>query len=210
LEDELKMISLTRTLPAAIGVVAWLVGSALAGIKPDDINIGVDASSHRLVLLWSGEEVELEELNGPLFGFGLDEPGLISIESAVMGLVPPDPGANLVLEVIAFDPALRGWTPGFGASFRFPGDTFDLGGVPAHEHVFWHIDATDLGYVAPPAQTEWNATFRILDTGSTGYLPSEPITVTFLPEPGSVVLLAALAALSGRTARRRGLRFDRT
>lgn len=184
--------------------VAASASTARAGIKPDDVNIGIDAANNQLAILWSGEEVELPELSGPLHGFGLDEPGLITIENPVLGLDPPAPGANLVLEVISFDAALKGWEPGFGASFRNPGETFNLGGVPAHEHVFWHIDSSDGGYVAPPAQTEWDATFRIIDTGSTGYLPSEAVTVTFLPEPSCLALLAFGGVGVRSRCRRRG------
>jgi hypothetical protein len=176
---------------AAALIVASSALTALAGIKEGDVNVGVDGEG-RITLIFDGATVELPEINGPLFGFGLDEPGIISIENPVMGLDPPAPGANLVLQV----DALKGWTPGFGSTFKNPGDTWDLGPVPVHEHPFWQIDSTDAGYVPPPGQTEWNARFRIIDTGSTGYLPSDPVTVTFTPEPASLALLAIGGALA--------------
>lgn len=183
-------------------VIAVNASTVRAGLKGGDVNIGVDPGSNRLVALWGGENVELPEINGPLFGFGLDEPGFFTIENSVAGIVPPDTGANLVLEVIAFSDALKGWTPGFAGVFDDPGETWDIGPTPFDTHSFWHIDSTDAGYVAPPGQTEWHATFRILDTGSTGYLPSDPVTVTFKPEPSSLALLAFGGVLAMRGVRR--------
>lgn len=183
-------------------IIAANYSTAAAGLKDGDVNIGVDLALGKLAVEFSGQTVELPELGGPLVGFGLDEPGILTIENAVAGLVPPAPGANIVLEVISFDAALKGWTPGFSTIFGNPGDLWDLGGVPAHEHPFWHIDSTEAGYVAPPGQTEWHATFRILDTGATGYLPSDPVTVTFTPEPTSLALLAFGGGLAMRSVRR--------
>jgi len=189
---------------AAVTAATWLQTPALAGIKHDDINVGVDPATGRLGLLWSGATVELPELSGPLlFGFGLDEPGVFTIENPFGGLEPLSPGAILQLEVIAFDDALRGWRPGFAGTFENPGDTWDIGAAPVDVHPFWQINALDSGYVPPPGQTEWNATFRILDIGSTGYLPSDPLTVTFSPEPGSVALLAFGGVLVASRFRRR-------
>jgi hypothetical protein len=169
-------------------VLFGLAWPALAGIKKDDVNIGVDPAQNRLSLIWSGEAVVLPTLSGPLFGLGADEPGLITLGDPFDDLVPPSVGANLVLEVISFDAALKGWTPGFASIFQNPGDLFDLGPVPAHEHAFWHVDSTDPAF--NPMQTQWTAMFRIIDTGSTGYLPSLPLEVTFTPEPAGLALLA--------------------
>ncbi|HKQ48888.1 MAG TPA: hypothetical protein VJZ71_12530 [Phycisphaerae bacterium] len=177
---------------------------AQAGVKGGDVNIGIDPDSGQLVALWGGELVQLPEINGPLFGFGIDEPGFFTITDSVVGLVPPEAGANLVLDVITFDDALKGWRPGFAGFFDDPGETWDIGSVPFDDHPFWHIDSNDPGFVPPPGQTAWNATFRILDTGSTGYLPSEALTVTFTPEPTSLAILLVISALSRRVSPRKG------
>jgi hypothetical protein len=174
---------------AAALIAASLAPAAIAGIKEGDVNVGVDGEG-RLTLIFDGATVELPEINGPLYGFGLDEPGIISLENPVLGLDPPAPGANLVLQVDAFDPALKAGRPGSVRLSRIPATRGTCGPVPVHEHPFWQVDSTDAGYVPPPGQTEWNARFRIIDTGSTGYLPSDPVTVTFTPEPGSLALLA--------------------
>jgi len=196
---------MTRKLvwSAAAALAVSAASSALAGIKDDDINVGVDTTTGRLGILWGGETVELPEISGPLFGFGLDDPGVFTIENPFGGLDPLGAGAILRLEVISFDDALRGWRPGFAGTFENPGDTWDIGAAPLDEHPFWQINSLDPGYVSPPGQTEWNATLRMLDTGSTGYLPSDPVTVTFTPEPTGLALLALGGVLAASRVRRR-------
>ena len=173
------------------------------GHKEGDINIGVSGAG-QLVIEWSGEQVLLPELGGPLFGFGLDEPGFFTIDQDEPDedIFVLDPGANVVLEVINFDAALQGWRPGFASTFENPGDTWNIGPAPFDTHAFWHIVATDPLFVAPPGHTNWSATSPLLDTGSTGYAASEPVTVTFTPEPGTLGLLAfATVAMIRRRAR---------
>lgn len=182
--------------------IAALVTPAKAGIKEGDVNIGVDSLLHQLMLIFDGHVAELPPINGPLFGYGVDDPGFISIENSVMGLDPPGPGSDLVVEVIHFDPALKAWTPGFGSVIRNPGDRWDLGEAPVHEHPFWQIDSHDPAFVSPPQQTEWNATVRIIDLGSTGYGASDPLTITFTPEPAGASLIVITGLLLGWRVRR--------
>lgn len=180
-------------LLVTLGLVAALGQAARAGmIKEDDVNIGLDLAQNKLGVIWSGDDVALGELAGPIFGFGLDEPGLISLEIPFDGLVPLPDGVEIVLEVISFDPALKGWTPGFSSTFSNPGDTWSLGLTPVHSHPFWHIDSTDAGF--NPMQTEWHATFRFVDANPNGYAASDPVTVVFTPEPATLALMAVGAA----------------
>ena len=195
----------SRFVLSLVGLFA-LSAAAKGQIKDDDFNIGIDSDTNQLSIIWNGEIIELPPIeDGPLSGWGIDDPGFITLEEPFESFLPPETGANIVLEVLSFDSALKAWEPGFGAVFHSPGDLWDIGPVPAHEHPFWHIDSADSGYV--PGQTEWDATFRILDTGSTGYAPSEPVTVTFvIPEPstGAFMLLAAGCGL--KRSRRRSMR----
>jgi hypothetical protein len=191
-----------KLLLIAIAVFASSSGvhaGITTGFKEDDVNIGLNTDTNQIALRWIGDTVELPELSGPLFGFGADEPGLISVGVPYLGMQPLPDGIDLVFEVIAFDPALKGWKPGFSGTFHNPGDLWDVGPTPAHEHPFWHIDSTDPAYV--PAQGEWLATFRVRDANPNGLLPSDPLTITFTPEPvsGALLALAGVFAMSRRS-----------
>jgi hypothetical protein len=180
-----------KSFVVAVAVASTFGADAVrADLKDGDVNIGVSGSG-QLVAAWNGEVVDLPEIGGPLFGFGLDEPGFFTIDADQPNedIFLLEAGHHIVLEVIALDDALKGWTPGFASVFDDPGETWDIGAGPFDEHPFWHIDSTDGGFVAPPGQTEWNATFRLLDTGTTGYAPSDPVIVTFAPEPGTLSLI---------------------
>jgi len=61
----------------------------------------------------------------------------------------------------------------------------------------WHIDSTVPG--VDPELNTYSATFRLLDQGTTGYLPTADYTLTFVPEPMSALLLTtALLAFHRR------------
>ncbi len=186
------------------------VSSAPAGEnKSSDVQYGVTPDG-RLKLLFTEGLVVLQPIeSGPLTGWGADEPGFFSIINPIPeeAMSPLAPSNNIVVQVVGagLDNGLKAWLPGFGAHLGngpFSVSSWDLG--PDHEdsHPFWHIDPTTAGFVGPLAQTEWNATFRIIDTGATGYLPSDPITMTFAPEPGSLAMLAVGAAALLRRNRR--------
>ncbi len=176
----------------------------------DDVVIGVSSTGQLVVEFAADGQFPLPAIGLLLFGFGDDDPGFLSIDKD-----EPDEdifmlgaGANIALEVIAFDDALKLWRPGFAGFLTNPGDLWNIGAAPFDAHPYWHIDSTDAGFVAPPGQTRWSATFRLLDSGSTGYAPSDPITVTFTPEPGSLGLLAmgAFAILRRTGSKRRPFR----
>lgn len=198
---------------ALIFSIAVITGSspALAGPhehEEGDIRVGL-LPNGQLKLLFTGGLTVLPVIDaGPLTGWGLDEPGFFSIDENIVdeNMSPLAPGNNIIVEVVGagIDNGLKSWLPGFG---NYLGNgplsvlSWNLGPDFTDTHGFWHIDPTTPGFVSPPGQTEWSATFRIIDTGSTGYLPSDPITMTFAPEPGALSLLAFGAGVLLRRTR---------
>ncbi len=85
-------------------------------------------------------------------------------------------GAQIRLEVVAVDPAFKAVDTSFNVLDQ-PGQQTLLGGATLHNHVIWLIDADDPAY--DPARTLWRATFKLVDTGSTGYAESDPFTFYF-------------------------------
>lgn len=97
-----------------------------------------------------------------------------------------DAGAQIRFEVVAFDPALRA----VDASFNLldaPGEQTILGGSTLHVHLTWNINVNDPAF--DPDEYLWEAKFRLIDTGSTGYATSDDITLKFTNvdvQPGDV------------------------
>lgn len=85
-------------------------------------------------------------------------------------------GAQIRLEVIDFDPALRA----IDASFNLldtPDDQTILGGSTLHVHLTWNININDPLFDVD--EYLWEARFRLFDTGSTGYESSDDLTLKF-------------------------------
>ncbi|MCG3137540.1 MAG: hypothetical protein HJJLKODD_01386 [Phycisphaerae bacterium] len=93
-------------------------------------------------------------------------------------LYPLDPGAEIFLEVVQFDPAFLLWTPQF-QQLKNPGDIQYLGsGDDLHEHWIWHIKSNDPGF--DPLRTGWRATMKLTENGlGYGYTDSSPFTILY-------------------------------
>lgn len=193
-----------------IGAGALLAGLALAGASAaqgghqheGDIivgwtDLGLAGGPRHLAMEYGHENEEFDEVhglppvNGPFFfGWLGDEPGFEHLEEAEPDedFYPLEPGTQVVFEVLSVDEGLNVWTPGFGQALG-AGDSYVLGDEHLHGHFEWHIDATVPG--VDPAQEAYAVTFRLTDSGATGYLPTGEYTLVFNPEPTAGLLLAA-------------------
>jgi hypothetical protein len=172
-------------------------------VHEEDVIVGRSAGG-QLRVEHNGETTLLPPVNGLINGWALDEPGFLGLskDEPLEDFFVLEDGAQIQLEVLSFDLAFQGWTPGFASIFHLPGDVWTIGGAEFDEHPTWHINSDHPGF--DPNQVEWQATFRLLDVGSTAYNPSEPITLTFtnVPEPGGLGLLGLMAGLRRRRVRR--------
>ncbi len=166
--------------------------------------IGRSATGQLIVEFNFKESVLLPPIEGLLNGWGADEPGFVSLakDEPAEGIFTLADGAVVALQVVSFDTAFRGITPGFASVFRNPGDTWVIGEPALDEHGFWHINSDDPAF--DPNQMEWRASFRLIDMGATGYAATNELTVRFtnVPEPASFVFMALAAmALAWKRAR---------
>ncbi len=202
-------------------VIAWTLMAPLAALAAtwhghgEDFVIGVDENTNAL-------QVEYDPLLFPyplppsddplLAGWTLDDPGLIALDAPDPhdpSFVPVDPDADIAFELIAVSrPEFKVWNPlgpGEPGFQILPGEVYNFPGVGEfHAHVWWHIDAADPSY--DPNVSAWEVTFRFVDLRTAGaHGPSDPVTVAFTPEPGTLIpLLAAVLALRCRANQRIG------
>jgi hypothetical protein len=100
-------------------------------------------------------------------------------------LVTSDPGNDFLtlqsgcqvrIEVVQVDPAFLA----ISASFSIiddPGERILLGGSTLHTHLTWLVNSDHAMF--DPDKVLWRATFKLVDTGSTGYTPSDLFTFYF-------------------------------
>ncbi len=184
-----RIVRLVWMMALAAGAAA---SAAWAGDEHSgDFVVGVSGAGQLAVEGDFDEAFLLPPIAFPVSGWALDDPGFMSLDADepdedffVLGA-----GANVVFEIVALDPAMKVWRPAFlgvldeaGEQWML-GESFDL-------HPWWHIDSEDGGF--NPLQTEWSVSFRMIDTGTTGYEASEVYTARFtnVPEPGALALVA--------------------
>lgn len=187
------------TTVTTVGLLATT--TALADGEHEDITVGVTGGG-QLAAHFEWDEVhELPFVDDVLHGWLGDDPGFVHLEEDEPGedFYMLADGVDVYFEVVSFDAAFQAWGPGFTGPYADPGDQVYLGDAELHDHLEWHINADDPAY--DPGAAPWQAHFRLVDQGSTGYLPSETYTLSFVPEPASAALLLIGGLAIGRRRR---------
>lgn len=142
----------------------------------------------------------MELATAPLAGWSTHDPEFDSLESddPLADAYVLNAGAKIFLQVVTFTPALKLWDHELTSSVSGAGETWSLGEQPFMRELVWHIDSADPGF--NPGMTEWTATFRLIDTGTTAYSPSTEYTLRFtnVPAPGAAILMLGLAGAARR------------
>lgn len=96
-----------------------------------------------------------------------------------LGLFMLEAGCVVRLEAVALDPGLVAIQTGTFIVLDSPGDRFILrpSGPNLHEHPLWFIDEAASGF--DPEWRVFHGTFRLVDTGATGYSASSDFTLKF-------------------------------
>ncbi|MBX3364334.1 MAG: hypothetical protein KF866_06160 [Phycisphaeraceae bacterium] len=142
---------------------------------------------------------EVEELAQHRAGF----PGWLGNEVSVVEVIFNDPvrdlhpvaaGAKLMIEVVAFDPALSLWRPDLSVGVSQAGEQYALGIGGDHFAMrpWWYLDRTHPEFSYP--QGVWSAQFKVIDLSG---VHGESAVYTFLASPvvpGPGVVLAGVFA----------------
>jgi hypothetical protein len=191
----------------ALATVLLLAGAAHADDEHGhhgDLEVGFVAGPEFNQLAFHGDldEAALLEVIPPDSPLGIDgwigeEPGFVALEAAEDGIEPLVDGAEVWLEIIDLDPALRIFDP---VGFEYGvGESMLLGDADFHTHGFFVVDADAPAF--DPDQEVWTGTYRFVDQGTTGYTASESFSISVeIPEPTSLALL--VPALLGVIRRR--------
>ncbi len=203
-------VNRTLLLLAAYSIAVAGALAAFAGVHGEDFIVGQNPATGQLAVEYPLDIYPFElppSAEPALAGFALDDPGFLSLDAVEIpnAFEPIDLDAIVRMEVLASSrPAMKVWnplapgTPGFqivGANH------WDIGQRPFDAHPYWHIDSSDPSYV--PADAPWSVTFRLIDARAEGHVASEPITVTFLPEPATILSMIALLTLAPQRRFRR-------
>lgn len=134
----------------------------------NQLNIGgFDVANEIVILIPAGEEPEFWTNNEPGFEAVLvDEPN--------ENLFTLEPGCQIRLELVSCDPAFAAVGD---TVIDEPGEQVALGDQSLHTHITWVVDSILPGF--DPLKVLWQATFKLVDTGSTNYADSEPFTIYF-------------------------------
>lgn len=117
----------------------------------------------------------LQRVDTFLHGWSDNDPGFDHAGETMNGVSPLPPSAEIVLEVIALDPALYVVDNSSQVLF-LPGDATFLGGDNLHIHLTWFIDEDDPAF--DEDQCVWEGTFRLVDD-SGALNDSAPFTLLF-------------------------------
>lgn len=144
------------------------------------------------------------ESTNPAFPGWFDDPlGLLQVIETTSGFYTLEPGHSVGIQITAVDPGLKLYDSFLnrlevGDSwfvFNGPATSYAHGADNQHFHPQVHIDRTVLpDYDGTPLNFE----FRFVDLNVNGYTPSNPFSVSVVPEPVSVALLGAGALLLRR------------
>jgi hypothetical protein len=175
----------TRRIGHAACFLLLAIGPTVRAQHAGDVVVGVHGPSQQLATFGydpGANYVSLLPGSVILPGWADNNPGFDHQVTPVGDRLPMQPGATIILEILAIDPAFRviGPPPSFVIADA-AGETQSLGGHLLHVHLTWHINVNDPAY--DPDQCVWHMTARLIDVGSTGYVASEPFTFAFTSIP---------------------------
>lgn len=169
------------------GVIGAAILVGIRWISPSpvqaqhDVDIWVGRTSTGQLNIGGADISQLIPLiptSGLINGWADNDPGFdrVITSQPANNLFPLAGGAQISLRLVFADPAFRAIDNSFFI-LELPGDETYLGNAQLHTHLTWHVNADDPNF--DPLRCRWNATFILIDDGSTNYRDSAPFTLMF-------------------------------
>lgn len=162
-------------------VLLTMALSSRAAIAHDDNVLILGRSSvGKLVVLPQihAGVLSLSPVDGNIVGCASITPAVVSLALDLPNndMLTLESGALPVVELLAIQRSLHLRSPDLAEDFSSAGLATELGAPPFDAHLVWHIDSTDSIY---DPDGEYEVMFRFVDNGTTDYLPSDAVTLTF-------------------------------
>ncbi|MGB0714404.1 MAG: hypothetical protein ACPGXK_00905 [Phycisphaerae bacterium] len=122
---------------------------------------------------------QLDPVDTFLRGWSDNDPGFDHVRDVAAGVGPLPNGVDVMIEVVAMDPALYLIDNSFQILFE-PGDSTLLGDEGLHTHLTWFVDEQDPQF--DETQCLWEGTFRLYEQGG-DLQDSEEFTLLFSNVP---------------------------
>jgi hypothetical protein len=167
---------------ACYALFILLIASTSALIAEDDGDVFVGRTGGGQLkiggLVPEDNILVLPPVSGIFNGWSDVEPGFdhLLIDEPQNDFLTLQSGVQVRIEVVQVDAAFAAISPGF-TIIDDPGERFILGNQSLHIHPNWLINSDHPDF--DPLKTLWRGTFKLVDTGSTGYAASAPFTFHF-------------------------------
>lgn len=161
--------------------IVTIVISAASASAQHDVDVWVGRTSTGQLAIGGADvsqPIPLLPTSGLINGWADNDPGFDRVVTAqpANNLFTLASGADISLRLVSVDPAFRVIDNSFSI-LEWPGDETYLGDHLLHTHLTWHVNADDPNF--DPLRCLWEATFILLDDGSTNYRDSAPFTLKF-------------------------------
>lgn len=161
--------------------IVTIAASATSVSAQHDVDIWVGRTSTGQLSTGGADlsqPIPLLPTSGLINGWADNTPGFDRVVTAqpANNLFVLASGADISLQLVSADPAFRVIDNSFSI-LEWPGDETYLGDHLLHTHLTWHVNADDPNF--DPLRCLWDATFILLDDGSTNYRDSAPFTLKF-------------------------------
>jgi hypothetical protein len=184
-EENQVSFQMRNKMPCHVAIILGIATSAAYGQHTGDVFVGRSAAGQlKASPVGSGGYIPdqniklLPPVSGLFNGWSDNNPGFdhIVTDQPDLDFYVLQSGTSVRLQVVQVDPAFQAISPSF-VVIDDPGESMLLGTNTLHNHPTYLINSDQAQF--DPEKVLWRATFKLVDTGSTAYSPSDNFTFYF-------------------------------